>query len=59
VKQWDFCVFGKEPPVDWFKEKMMRQNAANAANANDKNFNKFGNNRFEQPQVLHPFRARY
>ncbi|KAI8577410.1 hypothetical protein K450DRAFT_252301 [Umbelopsis ramanniana AG] len=50
VKQWDYCVFGKEPPVDWLKEKMMKQNAANAMSANDKGFNNFGNNRFDQPQ---------
>ncbi|KAH8554492.1 P-loop containing nucleoside triphosphate hydrolase protein [Umbelopsis sp. PMI_123] len=47
VKQWDYCVFGKEPPVDWMKEKMMRQTPTMA---NDKSFNKFGNNRFDQPQ---------
>jgi hypothetical protein len=57
VKQWDYCVFGKEPPVDWMKEKMMRQNAASATSASDKNFNNFGNGRFDQPQVFYTFRT--
>lgn len=41
-------MFGKEPPVDWMKEKMMRQNGNWNKN---QAVNNFSNNRFEQQQV--------
>ncbi|KAJ2962123.1 hypothetical protein NQZ79_g2691 [Umbelopsis isabellina] len=45
VKQWDYCVFGKEPPTDWLKEKMMRQNVDIKQ---DSTSGKFNNYRFDQ-----------